>query len=188
MKTEMSDMQSGIGTFTTKWIGGKDKETFEKELMDLFFNLHIHCSKVALKTSIKPAGKNGKFGSATAKELAEEHGLQEKDLEGSGKNGKILLKDVEKAAGVDKKKKSKKSPKKKERHRCHGLSKKGDPCGVSGTHNPDGSKHWYCFRHVADEKWRQYEEDDSESEEEGVIDGTLQTEEYDDGNPFTDMD
>jgi len=187
IKNETSAMNTVVSDFTEKWVGKHDRSDFEKELMDLFINMHIHCSKVALKTSLKPAGKNGKFGSATAKELATEHGLNEKDLEGSGKNGKILLKDVEKAAGVCKKKRAKKSPKKKEKHKCHGLTKKGDPCGVSGTQCPDGSKHWYCFRHATDDKWKMYEDDsESDSDREGVIDG-MQAEEYEEEeDPFAD--
>ncbi len=178
-----SAKQDEVTRFVKQWSKPAKNKEFEKGLMDLFFNLHLHCSKVAIKiASSKGKSKNGLFASARAKELAAEHGIDEKDLEGTGKNNKILLKDVEKAAGLNGKKKTpKKEKKKKEKHACSGLSKTGNPCAISANHKPEGAKNWYCFRHANNDKWKQYEEDpDSDADAGSVGEGVIEEELYED--------
>ena len=156
MNTEQvkSEMETKIENFINTFKSEKSNfESVKENMMQLFFEMHIHCSKIALKTNTKKKSTTkksnlGNFASKKAKELAEENGLSETDLTGTGKNGKITKKDI--VAHLPKKKKA--SPKKMEPVRkktpCYGLTKNGNPCSRSGSHQPEGASKSYCFKCV----------------------------------------
>jgi len=156
MNTEQvkSEMETKIENFINTFKSEKSNfESVKENMMQLFFEMHIHCSKIALKTNTKKKSTTkksnlGNFASKKAKELAEENGLSETDLSGTGKNGKITKKDI--VAHLPKKKKA--SPKKMEPVRkktpCYGLTKNGNPCSRSGSHQPEGASKYYCFKCV----------------------------------------
>ena len=151
-----------------------DKNYFNEKFNDLYENLMkenkeikdilnelIKKSEVIQKTSTKKS--LGNFASAAAKKLAEDNGINELDIESSGKDGKILLKDVKVHVEPSKgkpvtKKSSKKTALKgkiattKTIHSCKGvLQKSGKPCSRNGTTKAsDGN--WYCHSHIVDYK------------------------------------
>jgi pyruvate/2-oxoglutarate dehydrogenase complex dihydrolipoamide acyltransferase (E2) component len=150
VKSEMeTKIENFINTFKSEQ---SDFESVKENMMQLFFEMHIHCSKIALKTDTKKKSSTkktnlGNFASKKAKELAEENGLSEADLTGTGKNGKITKKDI-----VAHLPKEVKAPKKKEEVRkktpCNGITKYGNPCSRSGSHQPDGASKFYCYKCV----------------------------------------
>jgi len=154
MEQVKSEMEQKIENFINTFK--KEEETFENmndNLMQLFFELHLHCSKVAIKTNIskkspKKKSNLGNFASKKAKELAEENGLSESDLTGTGKNGKITKKDI--TPHLQKKKKA--SPEKEEKPRnktpCNGLTNAGNECKRIGSHKPEGASNYYCYKCV----------------------------------------
>lgn len=156
-----SEMEQKIENFINTFK--KEEETFEnmnENLMQLFFELHVHCSKIAIKTNIskkspKKKSNLGNFASKKAKELAEENGLSESDLTGTGKNGKITKKDI--TPHLQKKKKA--SPEKEEKPRektpCNGLTRGGNECKRIGSHKPEGASNYYCYKCVQDWQLRE---------------------------------
>ena len=86
----------------------------------------------------------GKFSSKVAKDFAEENGINEEDIEGTGKGDKITKKDIQKhlTKSSPKEKKEKKIVKKKP---CGGTKDSGSPCKNSGTILINGL--WYCKKH-----------------------------------------
>lgn len=157
VKSEMeTKIENFINTFKSEQ---SDFENVKDNMMQLFFEMHIHCSKIALKTDTKKKSSTkktnlGNFASKKAKELAEENGLSESDLTGTGKNGKITKKDI--VAHLPKKVKA---PKKKEEVRkktpCNGVTKNGNPCSRSGSHQPEGASKYYCYKCVKDWELRE---------------------------------
>ncbi len=154
MNQVKSEMEQKIENFINTFK--KEEETFEnmnENLMQLFFELHLHCSKIAIKTNISkksPKKKTnlGNFASKKAKALAEENGLKEEDIEGTGKNGKITKKDItphlpkkKKAVSVKKEEPKKKTP-------CNGLTNSGNECKRIGSHKPEGASKFYCYKCV----------------------------------------
>ena len=156
MNTEQvkSEMETKIENFINTFKSEKSNfESVKENMMQLFFEMHIHCSKIALKTNTKKKSSTkksnlGNFASKKAKELAEENGLSETDLTGTGKNGKITKKDI--VAHLPKKKKdsSKKMEPVRKKTPCYGLTKNGNPCSRSGSHQPEGASKYYCFKCV----------------------------------------
>ncbi len=157
VKSEMeTKIENFINTFKSEQ---SDFENVKDNMMQLFFEMHIHCSKIALKTDTKKKSSTkksnlGNFASKKAKELAEENGLSESDLTGTGKNGKITKKDI--VAHLPKKVKA---PKKKEEVRkktpCNGITKHGNACTRSGSHQPEGASKYYCYKCVKDWELRE---------------------------------
>ena len=89
-----------------------------------------------------------------AKELADENGLSETDLTGTGKNGKITKKDI--VAHLPKKvKASKKKEEVRKKTPCNGITKNGNPCSRSGSHQPEGASKYYCYKCVKDWELRE---------------------------------
>ena len=162
MNTEQvkSEMETKIENFINTFKSEQsDFENVKDNMMQLFFEMHIHCSKIALKTDTKKKSSTkktnlGNFASKKAKELAEENGLSETDLTGTGKNGKITKKDI-----VSHLPKKVKAPKKKEEVRkktpCNGITNHGNPCSRSGSHQPEGASKYYCYKCVKDWELRE---------------------------------
>lgn len=112
----------------------------------------------------------GNFASPSAKKLAEENGLKDSDFEnGSGKNGKIVIRDIKEK--IPNYKKTKKTV---EKNTCKGtLKKSGDPCKRNGVTLADDGN-WYCHSHITDYQFmKDGEISDSESEIESIADGDI---------------
>ena len=157
VKSEMEKkIENFINTFKSEQ---SDFENVKDNMMQLFFEMHIHCSKIALKTDTKKKSSTkktnlGNFASKKAKELAEENGLSETDLTGTGKNGKITKKDI--VAHLPKKvKASKKKEEVRKKIPCNGITKHGNPCARSGSHQPEGASKYYCYKCVKDWELRE---------------------------------
>jgi len=162
MNTEQvkSEMETKIENFINTFKSEQsDFENVKDNMMQLFFEMHIHCSKIALKTDTKKKSSTkktnlGNFASKKAKELAEENGLSETDLTGTGKNGKITKKDI--VAHLPKKvKASKKKEEVRKKIPCNGITKHGNPCSRSGSHQPEGASKYYCYKCVKDWELRE---------------------------------
>ena len=102
------------------------------------------------KTSKKKSSKvdYGVFSSKIAKEFADENGINGDDIEGTGKDGKVTKKDIQKqitSVSTNKKSQnSKKSPKTKKP--CNGVKESdGSLCKNSGSILISGK--WYCKKH-----------------------------------------
>jgi pyruvate/2-oxoglutarate dehydrogenase complex dihydrolipoamide acyltransferase (E2) component len=108
--------------------------------------------------------KEKKWASKAASEYAEENDITLDDFDSL----KISKKDVEeyikKKAKPVVKEKGESSKDNGKKIKCHGLTKKGDPCNRNGTSIPDGAKFSYCFRHADD--YRDFEVSDDSSDEE----------------------
>lgn len=157
VKSEMeTKIENFINTFKSEQ---SDFENVKDNMMQLFFEMHIHCSKIALKTDTKKKSATkksnlGNFASKKAKELAEENGLSESDLTGTGKNGKITKKDI--TAHLPKKVKTeKKKEEVRKKTPCNGITKNGNPCSRSGSHQPEGASKYYCYKCVKDWELRE---------------------------------
>jgi len=107
-------------------------------------------SKAVVKESVEK-----KWASKAATEFAAEKGLTLDDFT----KEKVTKKDIEDYIKAQAKKSGDPSSSK-----CHGLTKKGDPCNRSGTHKPSGAKHNYCFRHADDFKDYEVSSDSSDDE------------------------
>ena len=162
MNTEQvkSEMETKIEKFINTFKSEQsDFENVKDNMMQLFFEMHIHCSKIALKTNTKKKSTTkksnlGNFASKKAKELADENGLSETDLTGTGKNGKITKKDI--VAHLPKKvKASKKKEEVRKKTPCNGITKNGNPCSRSGSHQPEGASKYYCYKCVKDWELRE---------------------------------
>tara|TARA_A100001015_G_C15003808_1_gene719767 strand:- start:376 stop:996 length:621 start_codon:yes stop_codon:yes gene_type:complete len=161
MEQVKSEMEQKIEIFINTFK--KEEETFEnmnENLMQLFFELHLHCSKVAIKTNIskkssKKKSNLGNFASKKAKEFAEENGLKEEDIKGTGKNGKITKKDI--VPHLPKKKKAETEKKEEPRKKtpCNGLTNSGNACKRIGSHKPEGASNYYCYKCVKDWELRE---------------------------------
>ena len=106
-----------------------------------------------------------KWASKAASEFAAEHDTTLDDFT----KEKITKKDVEEYLKTKEKKPTKG---KNANIKCHGLTKRGEPCNRSGSHKPDGAKNNYCFRHA--EAFRDFElssdsSDDEDLSEEKVV-------------------
>ena len=126
----------------------------------------------------------GKFASAAAKKLADDNDIKEEDIEGTGKNDKILMKDIKKhiEPAKETKKKKVKGKKDTDKHPCGGISKTGNACKMSGKTKADDGV-WYCNRHIVDYQEQQdiiEEEDDIESIADGDIEFKISAEDDDD--------
>lgn len=159
-KQVKSEMETKIENFINTFKSEQSEfESVKENMMQLFFEMHIHCSKIALKTDTKKKSSTkktnlGNFASKKAKELAEENGLSETDLTGTGKNGKITKKDI--VAHLPKKvKPSKKKEEVRKKTPCNGVTKHGNPCSRSGSHQPEGASKYYCYKCVKDWELRE---------------------------------
>ncbi len=122
--------------------------------------------KTEKKTEKKPSkaiagdvSEQKKWASKIASEYAAEKGLTLDDFE-TGKITKKHVNDLIKTRtvpeiGHQSGEKTVKVTKTKKTEKCHGLTKKGDVCNRTGTHEPEGSKFVYCFRHAND--WQDFE-------------------------------
>ena len=158
VKSEMeTKIENFINTFKSEQ---SDFENVKENMMQLFFEMHIHCSKIALKTDTtkKSSTKKsnlGNFASKKAKELAEENGLSETDLTGTGKNGKITKKDIVSHLPKKEKVSKKKVEEVRKKTPCNGITKNGNPCTRSGSHQPEGASKFYCYKCVKDWELRE---------------------------------
>lgn len=128
----------------------------------------------SLKKSIEPESDK-KWASKAAAEFALENNLtlddftqnkvSKKDIIDHLKAEKKKNKVLKKSSGSGSDSESKK-PKKFTGQKCHGLTKKGEPCVGKGTHQPEGSKFMYCFRHADDYKDFELSSDSSDCESE----------------------
>lgn len=179
-------MQARIEEFTTKYELGEDGtkemlEIFNRSLLDIGEGI-LKVSKIKpLDTKLKQTDNNSemKWASKKAGEYATENGLELEDFIDSGLT-KISKLEVDKKVRDKAKIKAspnrviKESPKRtnKKTVPCNGLTKKGDNCTGVGTHQPDGAKKNYCFRHA--EFYKQFEcsSDSSDNDEEKETNNT----------------
>jgi hypothetical protein len=166
-------IQTFFDSFVNKW-GEEDKQTeFRDELMTLFHSTNVELAKFNIKTGYvdsqqeilikemrnmckkfediglpKPKVSTlGNFSSAAAKQMAMDNALNEKDLEGTGKLGKITVKDIKIHIGPSKTKKTKQEN--VEKHICSGiLSKSGYSCKRPGKSYVEETKEWFCHSHI----------------------------------------
>jgi hypothetical protein len=127
------------------------------------------------KSKNHPDGNNSvskpKITSKTDVETEAETDNETKEHKSYNKKTKSKT-DVETEAETDtepKKIVSKKENKSMVKEKCNGITKDGNPCNLTATKNPDGSKKCYCFRHAID--WKQYEvssDSDYESEDKKI--------------------
>ena len=132
---------------------------WNSSLIDVERGILKECD-VAPVTKVKPLitkkdDTAKKWASKTAGEFAIEKGVTLDDFE----TGKISKKDVENFLKAKDKNSGETSSIK-----CHGLTKKGEPCNRNGTKCPDGAKFQYCFRHADDYKDYELSSDSSEDE------------------------
>ena len=166
----------------TKFNDFKEKHDLDDsaiaELLKIFNESFIELAHKLLSTDPKEntnKTKNTvgtkKFATKIAAEYAAEHDLT---LDNFDKE-KITKKDIDEVikSRVNTIPKLDTTPVKKtikpsDGKKCQGLTKSGDPCGKSGTTQPDGSKNFFCFRHAVD--WKNYEiSSDSDLEEEPQV-------------------
>ena len=145
-------------------------EDGKKELIEIFNKSLMEISEGILKTR-KERSKKDEVGRRYASKKAEDYAI-ENDLSLSDfEKEKVSKKDVDEKIKERTKLKlspnrqidTKSSKKKETKVICNGLTKKGEPCNRAGTHNPEGSKKHYCFRHSED--WKAFECDSDSSNE-----------------------
>jgi hypothetical protein len=178
------DFKDDLKAFIMKVVSNNEKkDNFDlSEIMKKLNDIQEENREIKELLNNKPAppvaivkkSNLGKFASTAAKKLADENDLGEDDIEGSGKNGKILMKDVKKLIEpVKESKKSKESKKVKDKHPCGGISKSsGNACKMSGKTKGEDSV-WYCNRHIVDFQEKQ-DEIEEEDEIESIADGDIE--------------
>ena len=173
-------------------------ESGKKELIDIFNKSLISISEGIIRTKNSSNSINSsktekreklesqRYASKKAEEYAKENNLSLSDFS----TEKVSKKDVEELVRSQtrskltpersKKSSSVKEEVKKEKVICSGLTKRGEICNRAGTHNPEGAKKHYCFRHSED--WKSFECDsdssdsDSDTENEKVIENESENE------------
>lgn len=173
----MSILKSNeVSSKSNKKIESKLDEILQKLEQLEIENKEIKEKLEKKKTSSPKKSTLGNFASKKAKELAEENDLREEDLEGTGKNGKILLKDIKKYIEPAKEpKKKKKADKTKEKHPCFGINNNGKQCKLTGKTKADDGN-WYCGRHIVDYQEKQDEDLEQESDLESLEEGDYEIE------------
>ena len=160
------------------------EEGGQKELIEIFNRSLIEISEGIMRSKKEPSKvlKNEgskRYASKKAEEYAEENDLTLEDFTGE----KISKKDVDSL--IKERTKLKLSPKREIKNEppqkkstvnkviCCGLTKKGEICNRAGTHQPEGAKKKYCFRHSED--WKSFEcmSDSSDSESESESDSKI---------------
>lgn len=134
--------------------------------------------------STRTKANYGAFSSKVAKEFADENGIKEEDITGTGKDNKITKKDIQKhLTGAKPKKKGKKTTvdqlKKKTKKKCNGAKGTGSPCKNSGSLLIKGK--WYCKKHES----QAVQEDLKEEAEEEYSDYDESNDELIDTDPLT---
>jgi len=168
------NIQNGVvGTFESK------QEKMLKKICEQLDKLEVENENIKKelneKTKIKskPKVSNlGQYASASAKKLAEDNEISEEDIEGTGSNGKITVKDIK--ILLPEKKTVKKS-KKDEKHPCSGVKKDGDPCGRNGNNYIDDLDQWFCHSHKGEINSKQQQQIEEEvSDIESIKDGDIE--------------
>lgn len=133
----------------------------------------------------------GVFSSKTAKDFADENGINGNDIEGTGKGNKVTKKDIQKHInGTSASKKKTKTDSKKPKKFCNGAKDDGSPCKNSGSLLIKGK--WYCKKHKSqainedlqeeeEEEFSDYDEEKDNILKENPFDESLSEE-----NPFED--
>lgn len=153
-----------------------ENEITKENVAALVFSLHKQIETLTKKYNeleekfnslSKPIKKSklGNFASSAAKNLSEQ--LTEEQLNkitGTGKDGKILIKDIKQFI----------PEKKTEKKICKGiLAKTGDPCKRNGNKLAEDGN-WYCHSHHAEfTMMKSGEISESDSEIESIEDGDI---------------
>ncbi len=87
----------------------------------------------------------GVFSSKIAMEFADSNGIDGDNVVGTGKDGKVTKKDIEKTMSTKKKKNPSSKKSKKSKEKCNETTDSGDPCKNSGSVLIAGK--WYCKKH-----------------------------------------
>lgn len=153
--------------FESKNLSEKEQqeilELFNKCLICVGEGILRECKSNKIDKS-KKINEDKKFASKKAEEYAKENGLTIDNFTGQ----KISKMDVDKKIReIALENKSVASTPRKESTKkvtCNGMTKKGDSCTRAGTHQPNGAKYRYCFKHA--DEFRAFEcSSDSDSEE-----------------------
>ena len=154
------------------------EENDQREIIGIFNKSLIEISETILRDN-KPQKKDTKtkdkrFASKKAQEYAEENEIYENMFEEDKITKKMVddkIKEISRTK-TDKQEINVKTEKidksKKEKVRCCGITKQGEPCKSVGTEQPDGAKKRYCMRHFED--WKTYECDSDSSDDDDESD------------------
>ena len=117
----------------------KELETLKRQVSKLSDQLERTNSRFSDSTSISSLDSYKNKFTKKALELAIKHGLQDNIIEGSGSNGTICVRDIEKICSI-----------KKTTMVCSGINKSGFQCKLKGKHEVRGKM--YCNRHLEQAK------------------------------------